>query len=99
VDFFADRFADQAWMIFDLNRSFGIGYDREALYYSSQCPPLDPESGRLQPDLLAEGELLYQEAWSRYFTSIAISERANPRQQLNYMPRRFWPLLTEKQQR
>lgn len=97
VDFFLDRFADQPWLIFDLNRSFGLYYDLKILRETGQCPPLDPESGRLEPHLLAEDEALYQTAWSQYFQSIAITERANPRQQLSYMPRRFWPLLTEKQ--
>ncbi|UQZ89615.1 DNA metabolism protein [Deltaproteobacteria bacterium Smac51] len=98
VHFFVDRFADQRFMIFDLNRAFGLYYDLETLHQTDQCPPVDYQTGRLQSDYLAEDETIYQEAWTKYFESIAITERANPRLQLSYMPKRFWPMLTEKQQ-
>ncbi|MDR1043653.1 MAG: TIGR03915 family putative DNA repair protein [Candidatus Adiutrix sp.] len=94
---FADRFADQQWIIYDLNRQYGYYYDLESLRETDRRPPVDPASGRLAEEELAGGEALLQEAWRAYFKSVSIAQRANPRLQRQFMPRRFWPYLTETQ--
>ncbi len=40
---------------------------------------------------------MLQKAWQAYYESVSIPERTNPRLQRQYMPRRFWGYLTEKQ--
>jgi probable DNA metabolism protein len=37
----------------------------------------------------------YQDLWKKYFETIAIKERTNPRCQKNFMPVRYWKNLTE----
>lgn len=97
LDHFADRFADQKWIIYDLGRGFGFYYDLESLCEIDFYKPVDQKTGRLNEAELAEGETLLQEAWRAYFAAVSIPERANPRLQRQYMPKRFWPYLTEKQ--
>ena len=97
LDHFADRFADQKWVIYDLNRGYGFYYDLESLKEIDFFKPVDGRTGRLSESELAEGEILLQEAWQAYFTAVSIPERVNPRLQRQYMPKRFWPYLTEKQ--
>lgn len=97
LEHFRDRFGDQKWAIYDLKRSYGFYYDLTELREIGFFKPVDPASGRLAEAELAEDELLLQQAWQSYYNSINIAERANPRQQLGYMPRRYWAYLTEKQ--
>jgi len=97
LDHFADRFADQKWIIYDLNRDFGFYYDLEAIHEIDSCRPVEAATGRLAPEELAEGEEVLQEAWRAYFQAVNIPQRANPHLQRQYMPKRFWPFLTEKQ--
>ncbi|MDR3194219.1 MAG: TIGR03915 family putative DNA repair protein [Tannerella sp.] len=98
VDHFADRFADQQWVIYDLRRKYGY-------YYDLHCPrevtfTLETDallSGRLDEAMMAEDEKLFQDLWKGYFTALTIKERLNPRLQRQHMPVRFWQDLTEKQ--
>ena len=99
LDHFADRFADQRWIIYDLNRQYGYYYDLQSVQEIDRSLPVDPGSGRLAEEELAEGEALLQEAWRTYFTSVSIAQRANPKLQRQFMPKRFWPFLTETQNR
>jgi len=97
LDHFADRFADQQWVIYDANRHYGFHYNLESIVEIDFYSPFDPQSGRLAEPELAEGELVLQAAWQAYYESVSIPERKNPRLQRQYMPRRFWAYLTEKQ--
>lgn len=97
LDHFADRFADQKWIIYDLNRGFGFYYDLEVIHELDAARPVDAQTGRLAPEELAEGEMVLQEAWQAYYEAVSIPQRVNPRLQRQYMPKRFWPFLTEKQ--
>ncbi len=97
LDFFSDRFADQPWVIYDANRQYGFYYDLEKLEEIDFYKSFDPQSGRLREKDLAEGEVMLQKAWQAYYESVSIPERTNPRLQRQYMPRRFWGYLTEKQ--
>lgn len=93
---FADRFADQDWIIYDCKRHYGTAYDKGAF----RDVTLDEQvlsNGKLPVEALAEGEAMFQELWKGYFAATAISERYNPRLQSRCMPRRFWPHMTEKQ--
>jgi len=93
---FAERFADQEWMIYDSVRRCGIAYDRGA--FSEIVPDASPvRNGRFDLSAPADDERLFQSLWKGYFTATAIKERTNPRLQARCMPRRFWKYMTEKQ--
>ncbi|MCM1355208.1 MAG: TIGR03915 family putative DNA repair protein [Staphylococcus sp.] len=99
VSHFADRFADQPFIIYDRIRDYGYHSDGDGLRRIT----LHDEgayhlaTGRLADELMAPDERLYQQLWRCYVKSIAIRERTNPRKQRQDMPVRFWKYLTEMQ--
>ncbi|MDR1408465.1 MAG: TIGR03915 family putative DNA repair protein [Tannerella sp.] len=96
VGHFADRFADQQWVIYDLKRKYGYFYN---LHETCEITFTDDDrllSGILHESLMAEDEKLFQRLWKGYFDAIAIRQRINPRLQRRNMPARFWQYLTEK---
>ncbi|WP_110945300.1 DUF4130 domain-containing protein [Paenibacillus phocaensis] len=40
-------------------------------------------------------ELTYRRLWKRFYDTMAIRERLNPRAQMSHMPKRYWARLTE----
>ena len=80
------------------NESFFI-YDRthrEALLYSdgvSRIVPLDSYEAAA-PD--AE-EAAYRQLWKRFYDTVSIRERENPRLRMTHMPKRYWGTMTEFQ--
>lgn len=98
VSHFVNRFADQRFLIYDLNRKYGYYYDgSEPLRVTIDSDGPHLKSGRLSPEMMDDKEKLFQELWRTYFHSIAITERANPRKQRQDMPVRYWRHLTELQ--
>ena len=97
IDHFTDRFADQQWVIYDLQRDYGFYYN---LQTTSEITFTDNDhllSDKLDESLMAEDEKLFQDLWKGYFKAMTIKERINPRLQRQHMPVRFWRNLTEKQ--
>ena len=98
---FAERFADQQWILYDVTRRYGIFFDQGEFREITLDEALAEEClrtlGRLPEDLLADTELLFQTLWKSYFDATAIRERVNPKLQSRCMPRRYWAHLTEKQ--
>lgn len=98
TEHFRDRFADQKWLIYDLKREYGYYYDLSSVTeVSFENNPFRLSSGKLEPELLAEDEQLFQQLWKQYFQSITVRERLNPKLHRQNMPVRFWKYLTEKQ--
>ena len=98
ADFFEDRFADQQWVIYDIKREYALYYNlqkTEIVYFDDL--KIDLQTGKLHWDVLAEGEFHFQSGWKQYLQSISIKERKNLRLQRQFMPKRFWKYLTEKQ--
>ena len=54
-------------------------------------------NGQVKQALLDEGEDFYQKLWCSYFKHINIEERKNLKLQRQFMPKRFWRYLPEKQ--
>ena len=74
-------------------------YDRthhEALFYTggvSRIVALDSFEAA-EPD--AE-ESSYRRLWKRFYDTVGICERENPKLRMSHMPKRYWKLLTELQ--
>ncbi len=94
--FFARRFADQSWLIFDEKRYFGIYYDKQTRQLTEV---VDVDAFILaQPKKHHdEVEVRYQHLWQTYFKHVTIAERKNLRHHIQQMPKRYWRYLTEKQ--
>ena len=98
IDHFEKRFADQQWIIYDTRRNYGFYYDlkntKEVIFTQSM---VNKANGKIDKDLLAKDEQLFQELWKTYFNSMCIKERINPKLHKQLLPRRFWKYLIEKQ--
>lgn len=97
-DFFEDRYADQAWIIYDKKRKYGVHYNKEKseiVYFDKLNISL--ETGKLTDDQSDETEQTFQALWKDYIKAITIQQRKNLRLQRHHMPKRYWKYLTEKQ--
>ncbi|MDR2407664.1 MAG: DUF4130 domain-containing protein, partial [Bacteroidales bacterium] len=47
-------------------------------------------------DKYAAQESRYQELWKTFWRAVAIQERKNPKLQRQFMPKRYWKYLIEK---
>lgn len=86
---FCQRCHDECFFIYDRTH-------REALMYAKGCSrilPLDSYDPA-PPD--AE-EAAYRRLWKRFYDTIAIPERRNPRKMIKDMPRRYWAQMPEMQ--
>lgn len=86
---FASRFSEQSWVIHDLRRNLAAIYNQKEWFVSE----ISLESQEIVPN---NKEAAYQQLWKRYFDSIAISNRLNPKLQKSLMPVRYWKHLIEK---
>lgn len=97
INHFKYRFADQQWIIYDITRHYGFYYN----LHKVEEITLDINSyltdGKLNKDALADNEELFQTLWQKYFKALTIKERLNLKLQKQYMPKRFWKYLIEKQ--
>lgn len=87
---FRNRFSDQKWIIFDVKRKIGLYYTIE------DTEIIDSVDEYISGNEVKEQGENYEALWKNYYTNIAIKERANPKQQKQYMPKRYWKYLTEK---
>ncbi len=94
IKHFRDRYADQKWMIYDIRRSYGVYYDLHDTQYIS----LDFATANPGNVIAAfnDSEVVYQDLWKNYFTSVNIPARKNTKLHLRHIPKRYWKHLTEK---
>jgi probable DNA metabolism protein len=93
---FADRFADQQWLIYDLERDYGFFYDKhtiaEVVLHEKSFHATD---GVVEAGMVHEEETAYQSMWKGYCKNISIRERMNLKLQKQHMPKRYWKFLPE----
>ena len=85
---FVDRLSDQQWMIHDVKRDIAAVYNTKdwAIAAVRQKQALSPD----------KDELEFQQLWKQYFQSITIQGRYHPGLQRQFMPKRYWKYLVEK---
>lgn len=97
IEHFKERFADQKWIIYDTKRNYGFYYDLKSVTEMSlDSSELFPD-GKLNEELMAEDEKLFQQMWKAYYKALTIQERINPKLHRQHLPQRYWKYLTEKQ--
>ena len=99
---FRQRYQDQHWAIYDLNRGYGIYYDKSLSMPSRPAElqtitDLDDTVIRNPASIHSKDEQRYQKFWQGYFTNVNIKERKNARLHKQYLPQRYWKYLSEKQ--
>lgn len=84
---FCDRYANEAFFIYDRTH-------KELLVYAknhSRILPMDS----LQLALPGDEEVAFRRLWKRFYETITIKERYNPRCQNTFMPKRYRGTMTE----
>ncbi len=92
---FESRYADQKWMIYDLNRKYGLYYDLQTTRYMTLDLSDDLREGK-NGTFFDPAEIEFQQLWQQYFKSTNIKSRKNMKLHLQHVPKRYWKLLTEK---
>ena len=88
---FCGRFPEEQFLILD--RTYGAAL----LYrpYQSQIIPMDA----LELPQANQQEQWFRSLWQGYYQAISIQSRENPRCRMTHMPKRFWPCMTEFQEK
>lgn len=86
---FCARYREESFFIYDRTHHEALLYDAHA----ARIVPLDSFT-MAEPD---ETEAAYRVLWRRFYDTIAIRERENPRLRMSNMPKRYWGTLTELQ--
>ena len=84
---FINRLPTQNFIIHDKIRNICL------LYNGKEYKIVDAIN--LKVPNISKEEQKYQELWKLFFQTIAISERKNPRCQMQYMPKKYWKDLIE----
>ncbi len=97
ISFFKNRYADQAWIIFDVKRKYGIHYDKVSV---SEIRLTETEKGDLMEATtvidLDDKDEYFKNLWLQYFKSTNIASRKNMKLHLQHVPKRYWRYLPEK---
>jgi len=97
ISHFRSRFADQKWIVFDTRRKYGYFYDLENVReVTIGKNKINYETGKVDEDILHVSEKLFQKLWKNYYDSINIKERENLKVHMQFLPKRFWKYLPEK---
>ncbi len=86
---FCSRYSNENFLIFDKTHKSALVHSNK----SSQIISLES----LQLPEVDENELNYRELWKKFYDTIAITERENPRCRMSHMPKRYWKNMTEMQ--
>ena len=92
---FADRFADQYFIIHDIRRNIAIIYDTKEWILTSFYESELQELSTFDEELTSNNNICYEKLWKEYFVNIAIKQRRNERQQKRSMPKRYWENMLE----
>lgn len=100
ADHFADRLANERWIIHDKKRKLAVVYDghnSNKNHFSSQRQWYLTDFPHHGEFSLPQEEQNYQELWQLYFSQISIESRCNPSLQSHFVPRRYRSHLVEFQ--
>lgn len=87
---FTGRYNTECFLLYDRTH-------REALVYGPCRWAIVPLEGVSLPPVGAE-ELHYRRLWRRFYDTIAIEGRYNPKLRQTHMPKRYWNVMTEFQE-
>ncbi len=93
---FAERYADQNWLIYDIKRKYGIYYDQDKVEEITLDFSNEAGAKTSVKDVFHDSETLYQELWQNYFKNVNIPSRRNIKLHVQHVPKRYWKHLIEK---
>lgn len=86
---FCSRFPNERFFLYDRTH-------REALFYARGKAVIAPLE-RFEAAAPDETEAAFRRLWKRFYDTVAIKERENPRCRQTHMPKRYWGTMTEFQ--
>ncbi len=86
---FKTRLANEIFIINDVFRNKAI------IYYKKDFMFLDSKTINRDILIKSQDEKQYSNMWKSFFKTIAIKDRINKKNQMSFMPKRFWGYLTE----
>ncbi len=92
---FKNRYQDQKWLIYDLQRKYGVFYDLNNIEIITMDLDIKSMGDKNNP-VFSDAEIEYQKLWAEYFDHTNIKERKNKKLHLQHVPKRYWKYLTEK---
>ena len=95
ISHFKNRYQDQKWLIYDLQRKYGVYYDLETITTITLDLDVNLKTNN-NNNILDNNEIDYQKLWSEYFDHTNIKERKNIKLHVQHVPKRYWKYLTEK---
>ena len=93
---FAERYADQKWIIYDVKRSYGVYYDLQKAAHITLDIKEKYTNSIHKNKAFTESEYEYQNLWNNYFKSTNITSRVNLKLHTQHVPKRYWKYLSEK---
>ncbi|MDT0689099.1 TIGR03915 family putative DNA repair protein [Salegentibacter sp. F188] len=93
---FKKRYADQAWIIYDLKRKYGLYFDLQEVNEITINFNHHFNASTNNNAVFDEEEINFQHLWKEYFNSTNIKSRKNMKLHLQHVPRRYWKYLSEK---
>jgi len=89
ADHFCIRYSGEAFIIFDQTHELAL------LYHRGQSEIRSLAQLDLPPP--SQNERMYRSLWKRFYDTIGIEGRYNPKCRMSHMPKRYWPNMTEFQ--
>lgn len=87
AEHFVQRFSREDFLIYDRTHHAALLYERGV----ANILPLEA----LPAHETSAEEAMYQALWKRFYNTIAIEARENPRCRMSHMPKRYWAEMTE----
>lgn len=87
MDWFVGRFNTQAFLIYDEVHNLAGVYEGNDWYLV--------KTDHLELPCKTDNELIMQDAWKRFYRTIAVESRYNPELRQHFMPKRLWKNITE----
>lgn len=84
---FIARYPKEDFMIYDKTHNIALVYQKRKKSYIQLDGIELPEA--------SETEERYRELWKRFYNTIAIEERYNPKCRMSHIPKRYWENMTE----
>ncbi len=97
INFFKNRYADQKWILYDMQRDYGFYYDlREVTEIKLRSDMYNKETGEISDRVMSEDEKLLQAMWAGYYKAVNIKERKNLKLHIQSLPKKYWKYIPEK---
>jgi len=87
AEHFVCRFPNENFMIYDKTYKAALTYQDKKLEISAV--------EEIEFAVESEEELYYQGLWKKFYKTIGIKERLNPRCRMTHMPKRYWENMVE----